>query len=436
MFFKIVRCLFLFKFKKQSINLMLLASLDDVFHKFSYRISEAQLGASFLYLRYFKKAITELFKKDDGQSTHLESSLIIFDSSIKGKNDRISYLTGLVDCKNAAWIYRESLPNQISLVQKIGVSLFLFIVSIYFQLFENNSKKKAQLALFLLEMVEWIKITTYCSKLRTRNFLFFCAYEKDANFISYLLMNEFHFSVQFVPSPNPLGNFYKKVVCSIFTYTAPYQKYQYEELKENWYVKEFVNWPIFNHQHLKQLVPTFNYVTIKNTVGFMSSGNWLREELGEKELGLGEREAEKQLMASLKEFIEKNNEVSLIIFLHPFEKRTLERIERSVAFYKNLFGDHFKLGDLKKSTIQQLDTVDVGVGVYSGVLFERLFVGFKTMFGLFNMPYNYFSDDRLLNISAYSIIDFNQKLQELIHLKNEEYIQKFNLQEYTFQNQK
>jgi len=435
MFFKILRSLFLFKFKKQSVNPMLLAALDDVFHKFSYRISEAQLGASFLYFRYLKKALSELYKKNEIQQAQQESELIIFDSSVKGKKDRLSYLTELINSDNATWVFRESLPNSIPFFQKITLTIFLFVISLYFQLFKNKSQNKAQNALFLLEMVEWLKITAYCSKFKARNFLFFCAYEKDANFISYLLMNEFHFSVQFVPSPNPLGNFYKKVVCSIFTYTSPYQKYQYEQLKENWYVKEFVNWPIFNHQHLKQLIPTFNYVTIKNTVGFMSSGNWLREELGEKELGLGEREAEKQLMACLKEFIEKNKKVSLIIFLHPFEKRTPERIERSISFYKNRFGENVRLGDLKKSTIQQLDLVDVGVGVYSGVLFERLFVGFKTMFGLFNMPYNYFSDDRLLNISAYSKIDFNQKLQELLHLKNEEYIQKFNLQEYTFQNQ-
>ncbi len=435
MFFKILRCLILFKFKKQSINPMLHASLDDVFYKFSYRISETQLNAGFLYLRYLKKAISELFKKDDIQSIHPDSNLIIFDSSIKGKKDRISYLTELINCDKATWIYRESLPNSIPLFQKITLTLFLFVTSLYFQLFKNKAKNKAQQVLFILEMVEWLKITTYCRKFKATNFLFFCAYEKDANFISYLLMNELNFSVQFVTSPNPLSNFYKKVVCSTFTYTAPYQKYQYEQLKENWYVKEFVNWPIFNYHQLKQLAPTFNYATLKNTIGFMSSGNWLREELGEKELGVGEREAEKQLMACLKEFIEKNKEISLTIFLHPFEKRTPERVERSVAFYKNVFGDHVKLGDLKKSTIQQLDTVDVGVGVYSGVLFERLFVGFKTMFGLFNMPYNYFSDDRLLNISAYSILDFNQKLQELIHLKNEEYIQKFNLQEYTFQHQ-
>ena len=410
---------------------MLQASLDDVFHKFSYRISQTQLSASFLYLRYFKKAVSALYTRNTAQDTYVESNIVIFDSSIKAKNDRLSYLTGLVDCDNATWIYRESLPNVISFFQKITATLFLFCISVFFQLFHNNSKFKSQRALLLLEMVEWLKITTYCRKIKAKRFLFFCAYEKDANFISYLLMNDLDFSVQFVPSPNPLGNFYKKVVCSTFTYTAPYQKYQYEQLKSNWYVKDFVSWPIFNHLQLKQLVPTYNYNTPKNTIGFMSSGNWLREELGEKELGLGEREAEKTLMDCLKDFIESNNDVSLTIFLHPFEKRTPERVERSVAFYKNKFGDNVKLGDLKKSTIQQLDLVDVGVGVYSGVLFERLFVGFKIMFGLFNMPYNYFSDHRLLSISAYSSVDFNQKLKELIHLQNEEYLQKFNLEEYT-----
>jgi hypothetical protein len=410
---------------------MLNASLDDVFHKFSYRISESQLKANFIYLRYLKKAISELFKNSSIHEDIQDSDLIIFDSSIKGKENRESYLTGLLNYEKANWIYRESLPNGISLFGKFIYSLFLLITGVYFQLFKNKSENKAQLALFLLESVEWLKIMKYCCKLETRKFLFFCAYEKDANFISYFLMNELKFSVQFVPSPNPLGNFYKKVVCSVFTFTTPFQKYQYEQLKENWFVNEFITWPIFNHHQLKQLIPHFNYTTIKNTVGFMSSGNWLREELGEKELGLGEREAERELMSCLKEFIEKNQEISLTIFLHPYEKRTQERIQRSIAFYKNMFGENVKLADLKKSTIQQLDLVDVGVGVYSGVLFERLFVGFKTMFGLFNMPHNYFSDDRLLKISAYSSDDFNRKLQELISLKNEDYIEKFHLKEYT-----
>ena len=434
MFSKILRYLFLFKYRKQNIEPMLNASLNDVFHKFSYRISEAQLKDSFLYFRYFKKAIGELFKNDNTVYEYKEADLIIFDSSIRGKNDRISYLTGLVNCEDAIWIYRESLPNRLSLFEKISVALFLFFRSIYFQLFKNSAINKTQLALFNIELVEWLKILKYCKKLKPKNFLFFCAYEKDANFISYLLMKELNFSVQFVPSPNPLGNFYKKVVCSTFTYTAPYQKYQYEQLKENWYVQHFASWPIFNHNQLKQLSLGFNYSTPKNTIGFMSSGNWLREELGEKELGLGEREAEKQLMACLKDFLEKQNEVTLTVFLHPFEKRTPERIQRSIFFYQTIFGENVKLGDLKKSTIQQLDLVDVGVGVYSSVLFERLYVGFKTMYGLFNMPYNYFSDERLLNISAYSSSDFFLKLQELILLNRDEYIRKFNLEEYTSTN--
>ncbi|MES2762465.1 MAG: hypothetical protein V4677_09660 [Bacteroidota bacterium] len=411
---------------------MLHASLDDVFHKFSYRISDAQLNTGFLHLKYLKKAINELFKKADAPGIHQDCDVIIFDSSVKGKNDRISYLTGLVNCENANWIYRESLPNHISLFEKIAVTLFLIFTGIWFQVFKNRSKNKTQLALFLVEIVEWLKIFTYCRKLKSKNFLFFCAYEKDANFISYFLMNKLHLSVQFIPSSNPLSNFYKKVVCTTFTFTAPYQKHQYELLKKNWYVKNFVSWPIFNHQQLKELRPNFNYSTTKNTVGFMSSGNWLREELGEKELGLGEREAEKKLMACLKKFIESNQDVSLTVFLHPYEKRTPDRVQRSMAFYQDMFGDKFKFGDLKKATIQQLDLVDVGIAVYSSVLFERLFVGFKTMFGLFNMPYNYFSDDRLLNISAYSESDFNQKLSELISLSNEEYIEKFNLQEYIY----
>jgi hypothetical protein len=235
--------------------------------------------------------------------------------------------------------------------------------------------------------------------------------------------------VLLIPSPNPISNYYNKVICSTFIFTVPYQEMEYQTFKQNWIVEDFMHWPLAGYQ---SIVKTMKRPTVKKNIGFISSGNWLRYKLGHGETGKGYFEAEKNLLDILESFILENEDWKLYISLHPLERRNEEFLKSSIEYYSKIFGDKFEFVPFDKVTRENPDIFDVAISGYSSAMFERLFAGYKTLFSQKGMRENFYGDERLSSITCNTRASFKKLISQVSEIENDDFFTKFNLNSYRY----
>lgn len=399
---------------------------EDLLFKFSYRYNEKDKTSYKMLFVFFKQAL-HLIRSKSPQGNNKKVQHLIFDIGSGAKQDRIDYLAPFISNDSYYFQAKQELAFNGNIFKKCWymlLTLKIFSFSFFLSLFYKN---KANIALLSLEFIELLLLSDLIENLQIKNMYFFSAYEKDTCYISDYLIREKQVSVQLIPSPNPISNFYQKVICTTFTFTVPYQKKEYQKIKSNWIVSDTISLPPAGY---RQILKTVNCNTTCNTIGFISSGNWLRKKLGHNDLGKGVFKAEETIIQCLKHYLAKHNHVKLFISLHPIEKKQLEE---TVSFYSEVFKNiSFEFMPFDKLTRDVPEIVNVAIATYSSALFERLFAGYKIMFSQDGMPENYFNDERLQKITANNQTDFELLLNDILQFSEEEYFRKYDLTEYSF----
>ena len=409
--------------------------IDDLLNKFTFRYKPAQqdkLRTLFIFFRAaYKNCWQPVVLKEYSDEVVFKSDLLIYDSRYEYQN-RKRYLSYL---KVPPFIYlsRNHVHFLPSSLLKLSISfqlLLLFPVLFVVALFKKN---RGNLALLSCELVETSYLLHHVRQMpAVKRVMLFSAYEKDCNFVSDLLIREYGLQVQVVPSQTPIKNYYKKGICTTFTLTAPYHKNEFEQLKQDWIYKDSVFWPPFGYEEVIPRIATYK-TSPRNTIGFFSSGSWLRDKLGYPTGGFNEREAEYLLVNSLVNYFRAYPDKKLIIFLHPLEKRTKENLEQSLEYYKNLFGNEVEFAPSDSNSVASFDLVDLGVAGYSSTVFQRLFAGRKTLLAPFSMPPDYYSDPNLEAISIRSEEQFNSLMTAVLDMSAPAFFAGFQLEPYTYE---
>ena len=104
-------------------------------------------------------------------------------------------------------------------------------------------------------------------------------------------------------------------------------------------------------------------------------------------MGHNDKENEELILRGLITYSKKNN-LLIRLFLHPLEKRT-EYKATSQNYYKEfLQHENVSLADTTISSIEGFDGINIAVSLYSTLMFERIYLGFKTILAPFD--YNQF----------------------------------------------
>lgn len=406
--------------------------IDDLLNKFTFRYKPAQqekLRTLFIFFRTaFKNCWHPTIIKEYSDKDFFTSELLIYDSRYEYQN-RKRYLSYL---KIPPFVYlsRNYVHFVPSFFWKLSISFQLFLLFPVLFVVALFKKNRGNLALLSCELVETSFLLYHIKQMpKLRQVMLFSAYEKDCNFVSHLL-RKYGLKVQVVPSQTPIKNFYKKGICTTFTLTAPYHKNEFELLKQDWIYEASVFWPPFGYEEVVPRITTYK-TPPPNTIGFFSSGSWLRDKLGYPTGGFNEREAEHLLVKCLVNYFQSHPDKKLIIFLHPLEKRTKENLEQSLAYYKNLFGNDVEFAPFDSNSVASFDLVDLGVAGYSSTVFQRLFAARKTLLAPFAMPSDYFSDPHLEAISIRSEEQFNSLITTVLDLSPTAFFEGFQLQAYT-----
>lgn len=398
---------------------------EDLLFKFSYRYNEKDKRSFKMFFVFLKQALQLLYAKSDksviGNTTHL-----IFDIGSGDEKGRIDYIMPFIKTESFYFQAKQELRFNGGILKKLMytfLTLLVFLFTVILSLFYSN---KANLALLIREFVELLILSDLVKRLQIKNMFFFSAYEKDTCYISDYLIQKRNVTVQLIPSPNPISNFYRNVICTTFTFTVSYQKCEYEKLKKNWIISDTMVWPPAGYA---SILKTTKRQTSHKTIAFISSGNWLRKKLGHNDLGKGVFKAEDTIIDCLKHYLNIHSDVKLFISLHPIEKK---RLDETIKFYESIFAkSSFEFSPFDKLTREVPEMFDVAIATYSSALFERLFAGYKVMFSQDGMPENYFNDERLQKITANNKDDFEVVLNDILQLSNNEYFEKYDLVEYS-----
>jgi hypothetical protein len=425
-FFKIVFLNFFFKDNVRSI------ALNTLFYSHSYRIPN-NLAKQKAPLVYFMKSMRILFSKTKVPYNLCINEKAMYCMSNHHAESCIKYAKQLgIDPDKMNIIVRDSpYVSNLNVIDKMIILIcnsFLCVYSFVVTLFIKETSK---LSIIGTELTETTILLNNLLKYKTSYLYYFSAFEKDANFTALLLRSQSVYCHK-IPSSNPIKNFYAKVIADKFSFTAPFQKYEYTSLQSNWSVNEFDMYPNFGFQNLTDKTIEKKGSAPENSIGIFTRGIWLRKLRGDSFLGVGEDVAETDMLDFAKEFLLKNPQIYKIhILLHPTERKTAEQYEISKKYYLDYFnGLELHFADPKMASNELFGLFDVGVASVSSVIFERLYCGYKCLLAPINIKVKLFEDENLNNMIADNKEEFFIKLNRILSVSNEDFFSMYKLKDY------
>jgi hypothetical protein len=357
-------------------------------------------------------------------------NIAVLDST-KNSEARSNYLSNF-GIRPDLFLSREQLSGSASFGQKF---LSFFLVTKVFSLCWLGcfSRNRADYALLMRESIEWFNLLSILKKNKIKEIYMFCIYEKDSNMLAYLLMKK-GIKVNKITSEVPLTFANRIILTNKLILCFNYQKEEVEAYKKTIFFDEMETWfPEAQGAYL-HLYNNKTFDIPQNTIGFYSSALWLRKKLNHSIADVGSYDAEEEVLKFLVDYIEERKNLKLIVFTHPYEKRTEENQKLSKTYYENLIGknlaDRIIVSGKETISTQSFQKVNVGVSLFSTIMFERLSLGFKTIltpidkkdFPLQNSPFR--------NICAYSKEELFKKLDSNLSLGKEGFFKSNGINDY------
>jgi hypothetical protein len=294
----------------------------------------------------------------------------------------------------------------------------------------SSSRNRVNTALLWLEMAEAHALLQWLSRHDIRELYFYSPFEKDANAL-YLLIKELNIEVYKIPSPNLLSIHNKILLSDVLVLSSPYQQDEMDVFHAtiragrvlHWKPEQFDGYAHIYHSETPQPKP--------GTLGYYSHASWVRHADDDTNTGIGDHESEVLLKKIMGSYLSLRQDLKVTVFLHPREKKHRNFTE-VVSHYDRVFGTgRYEFAPLASPGSHLFYTVDVGVGAISTILFERLFLGYKTIFFPAAMTAFPLPDSKIKMICPTSEAAFHKALDLALSLPSESYFAQTGLGQYT-----
>lgn len=399
-------------------NIVLKHASESLHNRITYRFAISAPSDWLISFRIIKLIASNLFKRSNPIVFSTNTQIAIFDVSKQIKERRIEYINRLSGENVKLFVSREDLISGAPVLLKFIFTIYLLFVSPFMVLHSLFSKNKLLVPYYLLCKMEALGMFFILKRNSITKLHFFCIYETDSNMLAYSLMNN-GIKVNKIPSEVPLQFLNKTIVADSLSFCFRYQEEEYKAYQSTIHVKHIQHWIPENSLSLEHLYISKERSTVKNTVGFYSSGMWYRKEIDTMDLPNAD-EYERNLLSYLIEFTRENPSYKLIIFLHPIEKAHIDRARQ----YYNSFSVPFEFADLNVANAYLFKNADVVVSLYSTLVFERIFWGFKTIMfplGQTNFPVQGSVFNNVCALTKNQLtekLDFALKTEALDYYKN------------------
>ncbi|MCW3077278.1 MAG: hypothetical protein JWO32_1887 [Bacteroidetes bacterium] len=413
------------KLKKNSFD----QSVYVFFAHQTYRFPKKTSSDNLFLIKMTKRLAFAQFKKQIFFTTGINSTHAIFDGNLKAASLRINYVQRLDDVKINSVFGREELIKRASFLLSVFIVIFLAISFPLLFLISLFTTDKIKIALWLLNLVEAMHLNKIISLQKIKTLYFFNCYENDANLLAYSLMKN-NIRIEKIPSEVPLQFWNKILVANSLNICFKYQQDEYETYKETIFVDTIKNWIPENSLQLEPFYSGRENSPSKNTIGFYSSGMWLRAAKGRIDLKDNALENEKYLLQLLIDFTKTNPLYKLVVFLHPIEKAEPEKTKN----HYESFNSSLTIANILKNNNEQFYNADVAVTLYSTLSYERLFWGFKTLIyplGHAGFP---LQESNFKNVCLTNETELTAKLLTALQQDNITFFKQNGIDSYTYNN--
>jgi hypothetical protein len=405
------------------------AAKTSNFNAKTYRFSMNAPEDFLISLRILKKVLNSLFKPlITREYAGNNSGIAIFDTNLGYCELRYNYINRLSQEKPDVIIGREELLKMASPGISILILLWLIIDFPITAIKSILSSNKLKYPFHLMNMIEAINLNCLLRKYKIKKLHFFCIYESDSNLLAYVLMKN-GLLVNKIPSEVPLLFWNKIIVASTLGICFKYQEEELKKYNETMFIDSFNAWVPESSFELEKIYNNQNRSTPPLTVGFYSSGMWLRKQMNTLDLVDAEI-YEMELLNYVFSILEENRNWELKIYLHPLEKQYLKETK---CFYSQ-FSDTINYGDVAKSNPTLFYNSSIVVSLYSTMAFERVFWGFKTIIFPIGQDEFPIRESPLNNICVKSKIELRNKLTQAMPQSAEEYFTSNKLADYLYYN--
>jgi hypothetical protein len=399
----------------------------------SFRVPQSEHESILLVPKFFLKTFMGVIVKRNKGSVCISTSKLnkncIYDVSLNGFKDRADYVKHFSGNELGGGVFKEHLASHLTLLSSFVLTVLNTVWYPVLWLHSLFIKNKSSLALLYREQLELTALLKIMNHHGFKHVYYFSIYEKDSNIAACLLM-KYGIRVSKIPSEVPLSYWNRIIVADDLFLCSGYQLDELKYFGSSVFVKHFDLWG--PEKCLMNLSKYSKPVEIKkNTIGFYSTGAWVRKLEDHSEQGFDMVAAEESVKDALLSFCLLRQDVELHVFLHPREKWE-KYYEEAKKIYHEKFGNiRYKLSE--KSDISSLDfeRAELGVAFQSTIVYERLYYGFKTLvmpigtnvFPLKNSP--------MMNICSFSKDELYTKLNESLGLSSKEFFVKNKIKHYT-----
>ena len=259
----------------------------------------------------------------------------------------------------------------------------------------------------------------------------FSPYLIDANWYSQLLMKA-GVQVWRVPSSGPLKTHNRYMLGDAAAFSTPYHFIEKDKFNTTIRPKHIYKWIPEHSVNYMHLYLKNKRKAQKNTIGFYSHASWIRKAEGHSDDGLNIHQGETMLMEHLSKILAEKPELKLKVFLHPKERKP-EMFDKTQAYYHSKFPKtEYEFSDPNAPSSSSFDEADIGIAVYSTVLYERLFCGFKSLIGNYGMIDFPDSDSSLTHICFKSYQTLKEKIERLSAMNNKQFFSEMELEDYRY----
>lgn len=402
-----------------------------LFSKQSFRLPQSAKSDVLIIIRRYLATVKKIVNTKPMFHNMGTEAIAAFDSDFIAEEKRLQYLAWF-NVKPGYFFSREYLNGSVNFLH---ACIHLFFVSLFTLLVLpfSFSRRRVSYALLLTETVEWANLLWLFKKHTITKVYHHNIYEKDANFLAYLLMKR-NVSVSKITSEVPLVFANKIILTNELCLCFAYQAEEAEAFKETMFYDKLTVWlPEMQISYIDKYKNKVFDIPV-NAIGFYSSAFWLRKKLNHSIADVGSYDVEENLLGFVAEYLKRNETLRMVVFTHPYEKNTPENYKLAMEHYSRYFPHELMsrvefTGQGERST-DEFQKVNIGISVFSTIMFERISLGFKTILAPLDKKDFPLEKSPFRNICAYSKEELFRKLDENLPYSKKEFFDKNNIPGY------
>jgi hypothetical protein len=331
----------------------------NVPEKFRYKFKTVISGIVSLYVLGIKSS-----------PAIINGRTIVYDLNNNSKNDRINYLAEFKDVKSLQFVSSQDCLGYENIFQKIFFLVSTLPIQFILIVFGALKKDRSGIHSILSNLLITSNVLRLVRVSNANDFVLFSAYDTNSAFLA-LTLQKHKYNVTTVSSEVPLYKWNSVLITDVLHLCSEYQIEEVKHLPNILFKKIEIGVPekyfeVSKH-YLEPAVPN-------KKLGFISTGGWVRKKLGHIDQGTDIENAENRILTDLNIILAKKNQVQLIIYPHPRERKYFSDSLASLHdFYKKLLPDiNFSISNSQQPTNTLFNETYLSVCFMTTSIFERL----------------------------------------------------------------